>query len=111
MFDNALVEDMAEELWEEGRTIIKDGSGRRLLLTSTSLLQIPGDDIILAYEGRGVIFFQLDRPMNRFRLLSHGFPDKVAGDIADMVNLIISALAKKRQVEAAVPHLEGPEND
>ena len=107
VFSDALIEDMADDLDAEGRTLVKDSDGRRLLITTTTRLNLDGDEVILAYEGRGTIYFQLDRPMNHFRLLSSGFPEKAAVSVADMVNRLINVLAERRRVEAASPALEG----
>lgn len=101
-FDAALAADMADDITLHGRAMVADTNGRRLLLTSTELLGLPGNQILLAYEGKGVIFFELDRPLNRFRLLSHGFPEKVADSICSLVNAVVSILADQheRRVEA-----------
>jgi hypothetical protein len=98
---------MADDIDQDGRTLVRDLDGRRLLITSTTLLNLPGDEVILVYEGRGTIFFQIDRPMNRYRLLASGFPEKAADSVSDMVNRLISILAERRRVEAAKPALEG----
>jgi hypothetical protein len=65
---------MAADISRNGRALVTDAEGRRLLLTSTKLLNLPGDEVMLAYEGRGAIFFKLDRPMNISDCLRAAFP-------------------------------------
>lgn len=45
---------------------------------------------MIAYEGGGAYFFDLDRPLNQFRLVKHGFSLRVAPALANLVNAILS---------------------
>ena len=102
MFSDTLIQHIADELTATGRSLVTDNDGKRLLLVSSQRLDLPGKDLILAYEGRGVIFFGGDRPLNYFRLLANGFAEIPARSIADMVNRLVQCFAAQGQrIEAA----------
>lgn len=102
MFSNELISEIATELADTGRSLVRDGEGKRLLLVSSRRLDLPGHDLILAYEGQGTIFFSGDRPMNYFRLLASGFREEAARSISDMVNRLVPRIAAPMQrIEAA----------
>lgn len=107
MFDEDLIQGIADDLDANGQSLVLDSEHRRLLVTTLAHLGYSTSDVILAYEGRGTIFFKIDRPMNHFRLMTSGFPEKVARPLSDMINRLVSILAERRRVEATTVALEG----
>jgi hypothetical protein len=111
MFSDDLIGEIADDLERVGRCLVFDQDYRRLLVVRSDYLDISGaPELLLAYEGRGAIFFTIDRPMNHFRLLSHGFPEIAAHSVSDMVNRLITVLADRRRVEATNVALEGKDS-
>lgn len=77
-------------LREVGGVTLTGPEGKSLFLVLNRNLGIEKEGIMIAYEGGGAYFFELDRPLNRFRLVQHGFSYRVAPLIADLVNAILS---------------------
>jgi hypothetical protein len=106
MFTDAMVEEMADDVHLRGTTHICDNDGNRLIVCTATRLGIAGTkEFALIYENKGALFFTLERPLNQFRLMTAGFSMLVAGSIADMVNKLIAAVAKR--IEAGRPALPG----
>lgn len=73
-------------LLEQGCVWSTDKSGDRLFFVHSRLMPGMPNGVLISYEGKGSFFFGLDRPLNRFRLISAGFPLNVAPWLADLVN-------------------------
>lgn len=84
--DAAAVEELREALVTKGSAKIIDARGRRLYLIHSRILQEDFDGVVVAYEGAGAFVFNLDRPVNKFRLVSSGFDMSVAEIVADLIN-------------------------
>ena len=86
MLDAKVVEELHARLLADGSAKITDGTGRRLFLIHTRLLKEPYDGVVVAYEGQGAFVFELDRPVNKFRLISNGFEMGAAEIVSDLIN-------------------------
>lgn len=78
---------MRRQLTDVGSCIWTGPEGNRLFLVSSHVLgKDMAQGLLIAYEGEGTMFFELDRPLNVYRLLSAGFSVSVAATLADVVN-------------------------
>ena len=93
MFEEKVIEELRLRLETEGSTNFADAKGRRLYLIRTKLLHMPFDGLLIAYEGCGAMTFELDRPLNKFRLIQSGFGFDVAETLAGLVNRVTRVTA------------------
>lgn len=113
VFDAQMIEELRSRLLTEGSAKITDGRGRRLYLVHSRLLKEDFDGIMVAYEGNGAFVFELDRPVNKFRLINSGFDMAVAEVVADLINRMVeggvapSISAPKRRPRA-IAHSKQP---
>lgn len=78
-----------EKLSETGGVSITGPEGKAVFLVLNRNLGIEKNGILVAYEGGGAFFFDLDRPLNQFRLVQHGFSLRIAPALASLVNAIL----------------------
>lgn len=84
------IHQMRASLRSEGAASFTDAGGRTVVLALSGLLGVKGKGrLVIAYEGRGCMFFDGQRPLNSYRLLSAGFSSDVAAYVADIVNKIV----------------------
>ncbi len=85
------VEVLRAGLAKDGFVKATGPDGQRLwLVLSTMLEEPPG--LLIAYEGVGAMFWELDRPLNEFRLVQHGFSIRIAPALADTLNRVMGEL-------------------
>lgn len=102
-----LYDAMRQQLALEGSCIWTGPEGKRLFLIAANILAMDTDrGLLIAYEGEGTMFFELDRPLNVYRLLSAGFSVSVAATLADVVNELCGL--NEDNVSGAVPLLMLP---
>ena len=88
MVEEAVVTDLRERLQKNGSAYFLDTKGNRIYLIHTQALQLDFEGVLIAYEGHGAFTFDLDRPLNSFRLISAGFPMQIAEELASLVNRV-----------------------
>jgi hypothetical protein len=120
LFSDDAPDTLAQALEQGSTGHCVDSEGRRFLLTHNSTLGMPGNELAVIYEKRGVYFFPGDRPLNQFRLVEAGFSMMVADQVAKLVNAVIAIMHERASVlriEGAPPRneatgrLEEPTND
>lgn len=79
---------LRESLADVGGLTLQDESGRSLYIVLNRNLGIEKKGALVAYEGRGSMFFEMDRPLNKFRLLKAGFPAGTADIVSGLVNTV-----------------------
>jgi hypothetical protein len=82
-----------QRLAETGGVTFQGPDNKSVYLVLNRNIGIEKNGILLAYEGSGAYFFDLDRPLNQFRLAKHGFSLRVAPALAELVNAILSSEA------------------
>jgi hypothetical protein len=80
-----------KKLAETGGITLQGPGGKAVYLALNRNVGIERNGILIAYEGGGAYFFDLDRPLNKFRLAQHGFSLRVAPALADLVNAILTS--------------------
>ncbi|QSY98683.1 hypothetical protein J2J97_31935 (plasmid) [Rhizobium bangladeshense] len=85
-----ILQSIRDQLREVGGATVKGPLDKQVYLVLNRNLGIEQKGIMVAYEGGGAYFFDLDRPLNQFRLVKHGFSLRVAPALADLVNAILS---------------------
>lgn len=106
MFSDEMIEEMADDVHRWSKTHATDQDGDRLVICSAASLGFhKSKEMVVIYENRGALFFELDRPMNAFRLASAGISMRVAPEVSDMLNRLIAAVGKR--IEAGRPALLG----
>lgn len=83
------IEHLREQLRDTGGCALTGPDGKSLFLVLNRNLGIEKPGILIAYEGHGAYFFDLDRPLNQFRLVKHGFSLRIAPTLAELVNAIL----------------------
>lgn len=86
MFDSDDIARLKVRLLEKGSVSALDKQGRRLFFIDSRILDDLPAGLLIVYEGQGSFFYEMDRPLNRFRLLQARFPLTVAGWLSDLVN-------------------------
>ena len=84
-------------LQAEGGVTVKGPGGKNVYLVLNRNIGVDQNGILVAYEGGGAYFFDLDRPLNKFRLTQHGFSLSIAPALADLVNAILSSEASTEE--------------
>lgn len=106
MLDNNTIDEIADRLLTEGTTTFEDSEGRRVLIMYAAKAGFETREFVLAYEKVGAMFFNLDRPLNKFRLSEAGFPLRLAPVVAETVNRLFVAVqeaTKRNSQEGQVP--------
>lgn len=109
MFTEDVTHDMRETLLKHGYAYMCDINGKRLYFVHTKLLRLDFTGLLVAYEGYGAFTYDMDRPVNAFRLVSAGFPLQVAGGLAYLINRLtgvaVNPVAKTALSRRAKAHL------
>ena len=92
MFNLDAVEILKDSLQERGTALLTDINGSRLTLISNKVLGITNPCILISYEGYGSFYYEFDRPLNAFRLISAGFSLRVAQEVSDLINKLVELL-------------------
>jgi hypothetical protein len=74
---------------------VTDAHDKSIWLVDISA-QVGMPAILVAYEGAGAVRFTFDRPINRFRLLSAGFPGRVVDVLVELVSRVFAATDGKQ---------------
>lgn len=104
-----MIRELRQSLQERGSAVLTDSAGRVVALVNAGLLGIKGRGrLMVAYEGKGCFFFDGDRPLNQFRLVSAGFGTDVAGFTANLINAVVfSGNAEGNQAKAIAKEGDG----
>lgn len=84
-----------------------DEHGHKLFFV---LLEIPSHGMLIAYEGQGAKFIEIDdRPLNAFRLLEAGFATSLSKTLADAINALLGldksvAVTRTKPQTLQIPH-------
>lgn len=83
--------EIRQQLRDVGGATLQGPAGKQLYLVLNRNLGMEQQGILIAYEGGGACFFDLDRPLNAFRLVERGFSLVVAPAISQLVNELLSS--------------------
>ncbi|CAO3460747.1 hypothetical protein [Azospirillum argentinense] len=89
--DNELAAHLRKELLEKGAAVLTGADGQRLFFVHSTQMQMPGQGILLSFEGGGVFFWAYasdPRPLNRFRLTGAGFRIDIADAIIEVLGSV-----------------------
>ena len=96
-----------KRLREKGAVQLDLTNGTRLFLVAMPLFGIQTQELLVAYEGGGSVVYSGDRPLNNFRLVQHGFPFSVAGEIADLINAVAGLSGEAPNETTSTTLIEG----
>jgi len=70
---------------------------RRLVLIPSVLYKASTViELLIAFEGAGVFFYDGSFPLNAFKLISHGFPYAVAEQVAELIRALMPCRDRRR---------------
>lgn len=87
-FSNIDIDMIRDHLARTGYVKTRDVSGKNLYLISSELLPGHPRGVLVAYEGYGAMFFDLEAPINKFQLITKGFTFSIADTLAAVLNAI-----------------------
>ena len=79
------IEPTRQQLRHTGGARIVSPADKMLYLVRNDVLGVEEQGLLITYEGGGTFFFNLDRPINGFRLIKAGFSLRDAPAIADFL--------------------------
>jgi hypothetical protein len=96
MFSDEVIDTMADKLLADGYAGTVDPEGNRVAVTFSGNLGFDTREMVLIYENKGALFFDGQRPLNKFRLLSSGFTFLTAPVIVGLVERLTAAVGRRR---------------
>lgn len=89
MIDDETIAALREGLRGRGSVTFMGPDGKRLFLVASVNLHLEERGLLVAYEGHGAYFWDLQRPVNTFLLAGAGFDITVAPELADLLNRLL----------------------
>lgn len=93
------IRDLVEQFRSQSQVVLTDPSGRRFFIVNVST-SVGKPALLMAYEGRGSMVYDFDRPLNEFRLITSGFPKLIAEQAAKLVNTLFPINNPQTQAKA-----------
>lgn len=91
--------ELLEQLRSAGAATLTDPEGKKLFLVLSSNLGEHSDyGMLVAYEGKGSIFYRPGQRITKFTLYSAGFSIMVAPTVLDVINQLFSIADQPKQI-------------
>jgi hypothetical protein len=90
--DVSTAEALRRQLINRGSVTLPAADGQRLYVVHSSTLGDPGQSLLIAFEGGGVLvwcYADDPKPLNRFRLMTAGFRIDVAEAVATLLEGLV----------------------
>lgn len=85
MFSGYIKQEIRNRLQATGATVVGMPGGR-LFIAGMPVFGVYAREMVVSYEHGGTMVYTGDRPLNKFRLITCGFPFGVAEEVADLIN-------------------------
>lgn len=108
MKDEDAISELAAQFRAQSQVALTDPSGRRFFIVNVST-SVGKPALLMAYEGRGVMIYDFDRPLNEFRLITSGFPKMIAEQAAKLVNTLFPTNNPHTEAQALLIAAKGTE--